>query len=238
MEVFVEESRRKFIRSSLLVLASSTVNEVIPSISLADQKNKSKVGVEEVSPVEDLMREHGGLNRILLIYDEGLRRLRGKEDFDVALVGRSAKLIHDFIEGYHEKLEEEHLFPRLKEAGKLVSLVETLTKQHRAGRHLTESIIGLSKAARIKVEIDRSKLENSLTQFMTMYRPHEAREDTILFPAFKEVVTPKEYDKLGDQFEDREHELFGKEGFEGVIVQIAEIEKALGIFDLDKFTPQ
>ena len=43
--------------------------------------------------------------------------------------------------------------------------------------------------------------------------------------------------KLGDQFEDKEHDLFGREGFEGIIVQIAEIEKALGIYDLSKFTP-
>jgi hypothetical protein len=34
----------------------------------------------DVGATEDLMREHGVLNRILLIYEEGLRRLRAKED--------------------------------------------------------------------------------------------------------------------------------------------------------------
>jgi hypothetical protein len=70
-----------------------------------------------------------------------------------------------------------------------------------------------------------------------MYRPHEAREDTVVFPEFKTLITEKEYDKLGDEFEDREHQLFGTEGFEGVLVKIADIEKSLGIYDLSKFTP-
>jgi hemerythrin-like domain-containing protein len=196
------------------------------------------VGVEEVSPVEDLMREHGGLNRILLIYEEGLRRFRSKEDFDPALLKRAATLIHDFIEGYHEKLEEEHLFPRLKKAGRMTNTVDTLLAQHRAGRKLTQTILTLSTAAHFKNPRDMTTLEDAMTQFIRMYRPHEAREDTVVFPEFKKTLTPKEYDKLGDLFEDREHELFGKEGFDGVVAKIAEVEKSLDIYDLSRFTPK
>ena len=70
-----------------------------------------------------------------------------------------------------------------------------------------------------------------------MYRPHESREDTILFPAFHESMSEKEYDQLGEKFEGREHQLFGKAGFEGVIKQIEELEKMFGIYDLVQFTP-
>jgi hemerythrin-like domain-containing protein len=184
------------------------------------------------------MREHGGLNRILLIYDEVLRRFHVQESFDPALLKRSAEVIHHFIEGYHEKLEEEYIFPRLKKAGHLVDTVDVLLAQHRAGRKLTETILGLSTAAHIKNAQDVKTLESAMTQFIRMYRPHEAREDTVVFPEFKKTLTQKEYDKLGDVFEDREHELFGKEGFDGIIVKVTEIEKALGIYDLSKFTPK
>jgi hypothetical protein len=70
-----------------------------------------------------------------------------------------------------------------------------------------------------------------------MYRPHEAREDTVLFPAFRRIVPPKEFDALGEQFEDKEHELFGKEGFEGIVQQVSVLERQLGTYDLDQFTP-
>jgi hemerythrin-like domain-containing protein len=71
-----------------------------------------------------------------------------------------------------------------------------------------------------------------------MYRPHAAREDTVLFPAVHRIVSAKEYDALGDVFEDKEHELFGPEGFEKMVGQVEEMEKALGLYDLAQFTPK
>jgi hypothetical protein len=68
-----------------------------------------------------------------------------------------------------------------------------------------------------------------------MYRPHEAREDTILFPALHEIVSAHEYAALGEDFEKKEHELFGDEGFEKMVDRVAGIEKSMGIYDLAQF---
>jgi hypothetical protein len=38
------------------------------------------------------------------------------------------------------------------------------------------------------------------------------------------------------RFEDKEHELFGKNGFEDIVGRVVEIEKTLGIYDLAQFT--
>jgi hemerythrin-like domain-containing protein len=80
-------------------------------------------------------------------------------------------------------------------------------------------------------------LIDSLQQFVRMYNPHEAREDTVLFPAFRTVVSKNEYDALGDDFEKEENKLFGDEGFEKMVDKVAGIEKSLGIYDLAQFTP-
>jgi hypothetical protein len=61
---------------------------------------------------------------------------------------------------------------------------------------------------------------------LRMYRPHAAREDTMPFPAFREVVGGKGYRELGKGFDDREHKLFGKEGFESVIRDVAGVRHA------------
>lgn len=225
--------RRNFIQST----AAFGAVALVTSSSILGCAKENKIGVDEVSPVEDLMREHGALNRILLIYDESLRRFRSKEEMDPNLLKKSALIIQNFIENYHEKLEEEYIFPRLKKAGKLIDTVDILLAQHKAGRKLTEIILSLSNTPSFKNPADLNSLETALVKFIYMYRPHEAREDTVVFPEFKTTLTQKEYDKLGDEFEDREHQLFGKEGFEGVLVQIADIEKALGIYELSKFTP-
>jgi hemerythrin-like domain-containing protein len=192
---------------------------------------------EDVTPAEDLMREHGVLKRVLLVYDEVRDRIAAKKAFPADAVTKGANIIKSFIEQYHEKLEEDHLFPRFRKKGKLVDLVDTLEAQHKAGRRVTEQILSLAGTG-LKADADKERLAAALRQFGRMYAPHEAREDTILFPALHEVVSKHEYEALGEDFEKKEHELFGKEGFEGMVEQVAAIEKDLGIYDLAQFTPK
>lgn len=185
------------------------------------------------------MREHGLLNRILLIYDHHLHLLSAKKPFDGSILVNSADIIRHFVEEYHEKLEEDYLFPRFRKAKKLVSLVETLQIQHKAGRELTAKIRELAGAASLKyVSVDGDRLADALRAFLHMYRPHEAREDTVLFPAFRSIVSKHEYAALGEDFEKKEDQLFGEEGFFKMVDQVAGLEKRLGLYDLAQFTPK
>ena len=47
-----------------------------------------------------------------------------------------------------------------------------------------------------------------------------------------------EYDALGEDFEKKENELFGQDGFEKIVDRVAGIEKTVGIYDLAHFTPK
>lgn len=185
----------------------------------------------EVTPGEDLMQEHGLLERILLVYDEGARRIEAGEPLDLTIITRGADIIRRFVEEYHEKLEEEFVFPRLQQAGQQVELVGTLLEQHRRGREVTEEIIRRASNAAAP------ELARELRIFVRMYRPHASREETVLIPAFREVVGRSGYLVLGEQFEDKEHELFGRGGFQDFVAKVAELEKALGIYELAIFTP-
>jgi hypothetical protein len=74
-----------------------------------------------------------GGNRILLIYEEGLRRLRAKEEVIPEVFHSCATLVRKFVEDYHEKLEENFIFPEFEKKNKLVDLVKVLRTQHQAG---------------------------------------------------------------------------------------------------------
>jgi len=191
---------------------------------------------QKVSPPEDLMQEHGLLNRVLLIYDTCRMHLSNKENFPREALLNGAGIIRTFVEDYHEKQEENYLFPRFQKANQLTDLVQTLLQQHKAGRVLTDQIMQIAKVAS-PTDSDNEKLLILLTGFNKMYRPHEAREDTILFPAFRKIVSRHEYDSLGEEFENNEQKLFGKGGFETMVDKVANIEKSLGIYDLSQFTP-
>jgi len=190
---------------------------------------------EEVSPPEDLMREHGVLDRVLLLYEAGIRKFASSADFDPSLITQSAEIIRDFINNYHEKSEENHVFPRFMKAGQMTELVDTLLRQHEAGRHVTQTILGLAPTSRNNAE-NRRQLLAAMQSFITMYRPHAAREDTDLFPKLQKLVSPHEYDAMAETFEKEEHRLFGEDGFEKMVTRVAQLEQRMGIHDLNQFT--
>jgi len=197
-----------------------------------------EAGGIEVSPAEDLMREHGVLRRVLMIYDESDRRLDAGQEMPPQDLLDCTGIIRRFIQDYHEKLEEDYLFPRFEKTKVLVDLVAVLRVQHQVGRRVTDAIRQQAGASALKDAADRAKLAASLRAFARMYRPHAAREDTVLFPALHRILTPKEYDVLGDQFEDKERALLGKEGFEGTVAQVEKIEKTMRLYDLAQFMPK
>ena len=227
------KNRRDFIENGIQVVIAASVT----GVTFFGCKEKEESEEKEVSPPEDLMQEHGLLNRILLIYDHSKNQLINKQSFDIAAISNAAGIVRTFVEDYHEKQEENYLFPRFKKANQLTDLVDILLQQHRAGRDITDQMIQLTKQV-TRADNENQKLIELLTAFNTMYRPHEAREDTVLFPAFRKIVSQHEYDSLGEEFENNEHKLFGEDGFETMVSKVAAIEKQLSIYELAQFTPK
>jgi hemerythrin-like domain-containing protein len=228
-------ARRSVLKAGMVSLAG------LPALASAasDQKNPDKVDPDAgVTAPEDLMKEHGVLNRCLLIYEEAIRRLRNKEEVTPEVFNHTAELIRSFVEEYHERNEEKYIFPVFEEHKKLVDLVQTLKTQHKAGRAVTARILILSTPDQFRSQENRTQLMAFCQSFIRMYRPHESREDTVLFPALRTLLTPRQVEALGDKMEEDEHKVLGDEGFEKSVDKVASIEKALGIYDLAQFTPK
>ena len=69
-----------------------------------------------------------------------------------------------------------------------------------------------------------------------MYENHAAREDTIVFQAWKDSLSAGQLREMSEKFEDIEHERFGKDGFEDADEKMGQVEQMLGFADLDSFT--
>ena len=207
--------RRTFLSATLVACAGAAHSK--PGSEEAD----------EVTPVEDLMREHGVLRRVMYLYDESIERLSAKREVPLDALGGCAAIVRKVIEDYHEKLEEQLLFPRYERAGKLADLTVVLRRQHQRGRELTDQIVALAKAP-----VDHDRLAGVLRAFTHMYRAHAAREDTVLFPLLRELVGKHEYGELGEQFEAKEKQMLGEHGFEHAVGEVARLEHAFGVDDL------
>ena len=199
--------------------------------------DENKLG-GEVTATEDLMREHGVLRRALLVYSATALKLRANPSaIPPDALKKTAKLFRAFGEEYHEKkLEEAYIFPAVKKAGgEAASYPDILVVQHNRGREITDYIIGVTQGSTLGAN-NAEPLAKSLEAFVLMYRNHAAREDTIIFPAWKQTMTGKQLDEMNDKFEDIEHEEFGEDGFEDAVKQISAIEESLGLADIAQFT--
>jgi hemerythrin-like domain-containing protein len=239
-------TRREFLRASAVVgaglmlggcggggkQASGQSNNQSAAKGDEDQK-----GIE-VTATEDLMREHGVLRRALLVYTAAATKLRANaSNVPPDALQKTAKLFRAFGEEYHEKkLEEQYIFPAVKKAGgAAASYPDILVAQHNRGREITEYIIAITHGA--KLGANATELAKALDAFVLMYQHHAAREDTIIFPAWKQTMTAKQYGEIGDKFEDIEREQFGEDGYESAVKQIGDIEGSLGLSDISQFTP-
>ena len=246
-----QNTRRDFLRTS--AIAGTAI--FLSSCNRANTGNQGKEQTEaaskqaaskddenekggEVTATEDLMREHGVLRRALLVYTVAAARLHAKPaSVPPDALQKTAKLFRAFGEEYHEKkLEEAYIFPAVKQAGgEAATYPDILVTQHNRGREITDYIINVTQNAKLGAG-NVGDLTQALETFVLMYRNHAAREDTIIFPAWKQTLTAKQLDEMNDKFEDIEHEQFGQDGFEDAVKQISAIESSLGLDDIAQFT--
>jgi len=232
-------SRRQFLLISAIAgsgLALTACRNKAAPDTTEQTKDKDEQG-PEVPATEDLMREHGVLRRALLVYAETVPKLRGNpSSIAPDALQKTAKLFRAFGEDYHEKkLEEAYIFPAIvKAGGAAASLPDVLIAQHNRGREITDYILAVTQGA--KLAMSAEPLAKALEGFVLMYQNHAAREDTIIFPAWKNTMSEEQLDQMGDKFEEIEQQQFGKDGYEDAVKQIGDIEGALGFADLSQFT--
>lgn len=187
-----------------------------------------------VTPAEDLMFEHGVLERLLLIYAETIRRIESGGQAPARLLSDAAGLFRRFGEDYHEKLEEQHIFPLLEKTSLHAELARELKKQHDAGRKITTFLLDMTKGGALA---QPRQVVQALRSFYRMYIPHISRENSVAFRAFHALAPYERYRAMGEQFEEKERQSLGEGGFDNVLAQVTAVENELGIHHLAQFTP-
>ena len=219
-------------RRGLIAAAAAGAALGLASCGKGEAKDK------DVGAVEDLMREHGVLRRILVIYRAVAPAIRTASiSIDARQLWRAADLFRRFGEAYHEQmLEEQHIFPQVMKAGGAgAALVPTLLAQHARGRQITGYIQAKTADGAI-AGTDAEPLGAALESFARMYEPHTAFEDTIVFQAWRNSLSAKQLDEAGDQFEDIEKATFKGDGFDMAVEEVAAVEHGLGLADLARYT--
>lgn len=179
-------------------------------------KNEVPVGVMPESALEDLMKEHSILRRLMAIYKKAM-----EGHLNIEIIKETAKLVKLFVHEYHEVLEEKYIFPLMTPT--MPELVKDLNEQHQIVRKLTDTIIDSTNPADV---------HEAAKEFIRIYAPHGAKEDTELFPAWRNSMSAEAYAGMGSLFSEMEEMVFGEGGEEKILEIVSDIESKLGISEL------
>jgi hemerythrin-like domain-containing protein len=222
-------------------LAAGAVGAGIALVAVPTSAAPSSAQLDAVARdtplTEDLMNEHGMLIRIILIYREITRRVQAGEPVPRAQAHDAGLIIEQFIHGFHEPLEEAYVFPPVNR-GALKPDISTLLVQHARGREQTQAILAASAGSGTLVEgSSRTRLAAAMDAFARGYEPHEAREDTVVYPGLRAASSPREMVQMAQHFNTLQTQQFGPDVFGKMLARVVVIEKALNIYDLNLFTP-
>jgi hemerythrin-like domain-containing protein len=192
---------------------------------------------KKIPLTEDLMTEHGLLIRIILVYRETISWLQTGKAVPQGPVHDTAEVIENYFHDFHEPLEEGFVFPPLAK-GSLSSMIDTLLLQHARGREQTQLILDATSGSREFVTgSNRQQLLEAMSNFAGGYEPHESREDTVVYPAFRAGQSATNIVQLADHFDALQKQQFGANGFQEMLSRVDATEQILGIYDLAQFTP-
>lgn len=218
--------RRQFL-SQYLPAATVAFGTVVSTAGTA----RAEESYHSIGAIETIMRGHGLLLRSIIIYELIAEQLAKGAKIDPALVLKTTEVIHTYLQGFHENMEERYIFKPMEELNSNVASIQELKVQHGTAYELTRRITDLAKAAKLN-----SELQGYLGAFGKMYRYHSAWEDSVIFPAFDALLSQKDLVDLGGIFVQEEKKILGTAGFESFVKDIASFERQLSIYDPSKWT--
>jgi hemerythrin-like domain-containing protein len=190
-----------------------------------------------ITPTEILSREHAIIERVMIVMESMVARMIDNPGIDVYPINHAAITINEFGAKHHMVDEEKFLFPKFREAGVAIPLVDTLQAQHDRGRLLIGRIIDLTREQHIADVNQAAEVADLCMSFLIMYRAHAAWEETVAFPALYDVVDRNYVDNIGRQMRDEEQGLMSDVGLHKLMDNLAKLEQEAGTADLSRFTP-
>ncbi len=142
-------------------------------------------------PFEVLDGEHRAIEKVLTALEATAR-----VEPPLAFFQRAVDFITRYADGSHHAKEEEHLFPLLATRGMPLEMgpIGVMLAEHRQGR---------AHVAAMQQQIadsDLAALRREVQGYAALMRDHIAKEDQVLFPMGRGMLTPEDVDALASAF--------------------------------------
>lgn len=148
-------------------------------------------------PIEVLLGEHRTILAVLDEVDRESRRLEAKGALREAFWADLLRFLDEFDAGLHHKKEEDLLFPALEGAGLSASHGPTAVLRD---EHL-RSQFWRNRLEQALHDRDRTRLIAAVASYLDLTRAHVLKENQILFPLARQLLSPEALAELRVAFQ-------------------------------------
>lgn len=194
----------------------------------------NNICTNKLTVAEYLYKNHGLLNRMILIYEELIRRLKNNIRIGNKIVYYTAYIIKNYVENYH-KTNKIYIYPLLRTNNIEIEIIDELANLHKINKQLINHILKISENDFIS---DKNELIFYMQQYIKISRYHTSREDTVIFPKFINLLDNETMIDYSWLFDEKQNEYLGLNGFNNYLNIIVSIEKYLNIHDLKEITKE
>jgi len=148
---------------------------------------------------EELMDDHGRIERALAMVE---RQIQRSDDFDVVTVGALLEFLFEYGDRYHNHKEEAALFPLLGERGLPTEggPIAVMLAEHDAERDYLQKLLLTTLAIREHRQTPTKEYRDTLSAYIELTKSHIWKENDILYPMGRRVLTATDKEALIAQF--------------------------------------
>jgi hemerythrin-like domain-containing protein len=172
-----------------------------------------------------LVEEHRIIEQVIAAMDKQAMRLQGGVPVRAGFFLDTADFIRNYADSYHNRQEEELLFPAMGDAGlsNQTGPIAILLAEHAQARMYARA---MERAAR-KINGDPSAAREdvflNVQGYSVLLRQHIRRENDFFYPLAGRLIPPDQQKKLNAEFNRFDHAEFGpvlREKYRALVVAI------------------
>ncbi len=156
--------------------------------------------------LDELMEDHVRIERALVMID---RQLNQTEHFDAATVGALLEFLYEYGERYHNQKEEQVLFPTLGSRGLPLQggPIAVMLSEHDAERNHLQALLPVTTNIKEGHGEATDEYRDQLRQYIALTKDHIWKENDILYPMGRRVLTPEDTEAIVAKFRELDSNL-------------------------------
>lgn len=179
--------------------------------------------------IERWLREHGNIVQLLVLIESQLAALQAGDDTDDELMLDAMTYLTDFVDGFHQSLEDLALEAAIGREPRLRNVQQELETQHARIREIGAWVREALERALMDEPVRKQDLARAGFAYTAEMRSNMRLEEASVFPALERAVDATTWGRLAAKLSEHPDPLFGEVVHERYATLFRELARRFGL---------